>query len=73
MENGLGLSKFDLGVMKTSLADFDSLALSMHSDDGDRPQRRRGPKYGRPSHADKDGFLSDLYSMSRSRIHGQHY
>ncbi|CAI5739633.1 unnamed protein product [Peronospora destructor] len=73
MENGLGLSKFDLGVVKTSFTDSDSLALSMYSDDDDLPHRRRGPRYGRSSHADKDGFLSDLYSMSRSRIHGQHY
>ncbi|CAH0492557.1 unnamed protein product [Peronospora farinosa] len=73
MENGLGLSKFDLGVMKAPLTDLDGLTLSMDSDDDDRPHKRRGPRYGRSSHADKDGFLSDLYSLSRSRIHGQHY
>ncbi|GMF32218.1 unnamed protein product [Phytophthora lilii] len=72
---GLGLSKFDLGVVQAApVAEFDNLALSMYSDDGDdRPKSRRAPRYGRTSHADKDGFLSDLYSMSRSRIHGEHY
>ncbi|CAI5731902.1 unnamed protein product [Hyaloperonospora brassicae] len=80
---GLGLSRFDLGIVDTASADeFDELGLSTYSDDlgcsmfsdaGDRPQSRRHPRYGRTSHLDKDGFLSDLYSLSRSRIHGQHY
>uniref|UniRef100_M4BLT6 FYVE-type domain-containing protein n=1 Tax=Hyaloperonospora arabidopsidis (strain Emoy2) TaxID=559515 RepID=M4BLT6_HYAAE len=71
---GLGLSKFDLGIVNTTPVDEfdDDLGCSMYSDDGDRPQIRRHPRYGRTSHADKDGFLSDLYSLSRSRIHGQH-
>ncbi|KAG7384908.1 hypothetical protein PHYPSEUDO_002129 [Phytophthora pseudosyringae] len=73
-ESGLGLSQFDLGVVEAApVAEFDSLDLSMYSDDGGRPQSRRAPRYGRTSHADKDGFLSDLYSLSRSRVHGQHY
>ncbi|CAH0475025.1 unnamed protein product [Peronospora belbahrii] len=71
MESGLGLSKFDLGVVEAApVPEFEDLNLSMYSDDGYRPQSRRAPKYGRTSHADKDGFLSDLYSLSRSRIHG---
>ncbi|ETN09464.1 hypothetical protein PPTG_11854 [Phytophthora nicotianae INRA-310] len=73
-ESGLGLSQFDLGVVEAApVAEFDNLDLSMYSDDGGRPQSRRAPRYGRTSHADKDGFLSDLYSLSRSRIHGEHY
>ncbi|POM80627.1 Hypothetical protein PHPALM_1512 [Phytophthora palmivora] len=71
---GLGLSRFDLGVVEAApVAEFDNLDLSMCSDDGDRFQSRRAPRYGRTSHTDKDGFLSDLYSLSRSRIHGEHY
>ncbi|KAL4086927.1 hypothetical protein PRIC1_013985 [Phytophthora ramorum] len=74
-ESGLGLSKFDLGVVEAApVAEFDSLDISMYSDDGFRPQQhKRAPRYGRTSHSDKDGFLSDLYSLSRSRIHGAHY
>ncbi|OWZ14087.1 hypothetical protein PHMEG_00012488 [Phytophthora megakarya] len=70
-ESGLGLSRFDLGVVNAAPApEVDILELSMCSDDGGRPHSRRAPRYGRTSHADKDGFLSDLYSLSRSRIHG---
>jgi hypothetical protein len=73
-ESGLGLSKFDLGVVEAApVAEFDNLSLSMCSNDGCRPQSRRAPRYGRTSHTDKDGFLSDLYSLSRSRVHGEHY
>ncbi|TDH68325.1 hypothetical protein CCR75_008396 [Bremia lactucae] len=72
-DSGLGLSRFDLGIMTAvSNADCDNLELSMYSDVGSRTQNRRAPRFGRTSHADKDGFLSDLYSMSRSRIHGKH-
>ncbi|KAK1938158.1 hypothetical protein P3T76_009308 [Phytophthora citrophthora] len=74
-ESGLGLSQFDLGVVEAApVAEVDTLNLSMYSDDGaPPPSSRRAPRYGRTSHADKDGFLSDLYSLSRSRIHGEHY
>eukprot|EP00644_Phytophthora_capsici_P008384 jgi/Phyca11/8217/fgenesh1_pm.PHYCAscaffold_26_\ len=74
-ESGLGLSQFDLGVVEAApVAEVDTLNLSMYSDDGGHPpSSRRAPRYGRTSHADKDGFLSDLYSLSRSRIHGEHY
>ncbi|GMF47953.1 unnamed protein product [Phytophthora fragariaefolia] len=71
---GLGLSQFDLGVVEAApVAEFDNLDLSMYSDDGHQPPSRRAPRYGRTSHTDKDGFLSDLYSLSRSRIHGEKY
>ncbi|KAE9335036.1 hypothetical protein PR003_g13222 [Phytophthora rubi] len=70
----LGLSQFDLGVVEAApVAEIDMLDLSMDSDDDNIPPSRRAPRYGRTSHADKDGFLSDLYSLSRSRIHGEKY
>ncbi|RLN43825.1 hypothetical protein BBJ28_00006077 [Nothophytophthora sp. Chile5] len=67
-----GLSHFDLGVVEGAPVEFDD--LSMYSDDEYRPHQR-APRYVRSSQLekDKDGFLSDLYSLSRSQLHGQHY
>ncbi|KAG7394398.1 hypothetical protein PHYBOEH_005241 [Phytophthora boehmeriae] len=66
-----GLSHFDLGVVEGApVEELDNLAISMYSEADYHPPAPRVPRYGRTSHADKDGFLSDLYSLSRSRIHG---
>lgn len=71
-ESGLGLSQFDLGVHEgPSVFEADIFDHSIYKDNSDHGQSRRTPRFGRTSHADKDGFLSDLYSMSRSRVHGK--
>ncbi|KAF4322852.1 hypothetical protein BBO99_00002388 [Phytophthora kernoviae] len=66
-----GLSHFDLGVVEGApVEELDNLAISMYSEADYHPAAPRMPRYGRTSHSDKDGFLSDLYSLSRSKIHG---
>ncbi|KAI9906048.1 hypothetical protein PsorP6_014275 [Peronosclerospora sorghi] len=72
-ESDLSLSTFDLGVVEAAPVEEDeaeNLELSMCDNGARSPPIPRARRYGRMSHADKDGFLSDLYSLSRSRVHG---